>query len=157
MNMIDQPISPDELKNNHNCASLIAERILSHFGFENPSVEIKALEGFGVGLGVGSLCGALSGSLYAINRILENHGVEKDLIDDEVNNFKIQFMKEYGSFECRNIVLEVMEDAPKEMQQDPKQLEFCAHLLNESELKIEELLNYVIAVSNPIMQRYSRM
>lgn len=155
--MIDQPIKPENLENNHNCASLIAERILSHFGIENASVEIQSLEGFGVGMGVGSLCGALSGSMYAINKILANHGVEKELIDEEVNQFKIDFMKKYGSFECRNIVLNVMEEGMKEMQQDPKQLQFCADLLNDSEINIEELLNYVIAVSNPIMQRYSRL
>lgn len=149
-------ISPDDLAQDDNCARLVAKRILHRYLPENKVVDDQLI-GFGKGFNEGSICGAISGSIFAINTILSQKDIPENDILTIVNDFKTDFKENYGGIDC-NALLTNFVGIEDLKQFDPNvQLKGCSNLLTETLHEINEIIDYTITFADPIMKRFDRL
>jgi C_GCAxxG_C_C family probable redox protein len=90
------------------CAEVISKTLLETFSGKAKPEVIKAASGFGGGIAGSTeeLCGALTGGIIAIGALLGRENPGDDLRDcgGLTNKFKKQFLSQFGSLKCRDIL-----------------------------------------------------
>lgn len=87
-----------------NCAQSSAGALLEHYQHPAAKTMESALLTFGGGMGEGSICGAVSGSMAALSLLLEDKGVSKKQIKDQTSKFKACFIRQQGSLDCDDLL-----------------------------------------------------
>lgn len=101
--MTDVTIKTLEVFENNNCAQATASGILNHYHDKDETMFFNTLVGFGGGFGEGSLCGAISGTIAAMSKILYDRKVPKDDIIEARNQLKEKFRETFEFLECREL------------------------------------------------------
>ena len=102
---ITEPVRNDYMKKNSlNCAETIL-RVANNelkLGLDKNALLLAA--GFGGGLGVGNVCGALTGSIMVLSRLyVKSHAHEGTRIKDVEKKLIEAFEKEFGTLLCTPI------------------------------------------------------
>ena len=96
-------------ENENNCARSTACGILSYFNNEqlcNPFH--KAMLPMGGGVGEGSICGSIIGSLSAISLILAERGLIDEEIKEKTDLWKSSIKGKFGTLKCFNLMAKFM-------------------------------------------------
>lgn len=94
-------------KKGYNCAQAVAVPFCAHFGVDK-TLAFKALEGFGSGMGVQGVCGAISGAVFAAG--LKYSDGNLDTPASRLTTYKVsadivqKFEREIGSTCCKEIL-----------------------------------------------------
>ena len=110
---------------NNNCAQATASGILDYYNDKDEQIFFNALLGFGGGFGEGSLCGAVSGSIASMTKILSDRNVGKDDIIEARNQLKDQFSAKFESLECRELTKDYADKNNEERRAN------CANFVRE--------------------------
>ncbi|MHA1303371.1 MAG: C-GCAxxG-C-C family protein [Candidatus Heimdallarchaeaceae archaeon] len=90
-----------------NCSRSTSCGALDHYNFkEQSNNQYKALMAFGGGIGEGSICGSITGSICALSLILSEYGLTEEQILAKIQHFKDQFRDKFGTLYCRDILVE---------------------------------------------------
>lgn len=105
-----------------NCAQSSAGALLKHYQHPAAKTIESAFLPFGGGMGEGSICGAVSGSMAALSLLLEDRGLPKESIKDQSSKFKACFIRQQGSLECQELLkpFQVDGEIPEERQESRK-------------------------------------
>ena len=89
-----------------NCARATGVGLLK--SYEDPDYQVfqSAFLGFGGGMGEGSICGAVSGTIAALGKLLFEKGLDDSQIRDKICLLKQQLKDEYSleSIDCKNFL-----------------------------------------------------
>lgn len=90
----------------NNCARATGVGLLKSHDDPDHQVFQSAFLGFGGGMGEGSICGAVSGTIAAIGKLLFEKGLNDDQIRDKINLLKQQLKEDYKqqSLDCKNFL-----------------------------------------------------
>lgn len=89
-----------------NCAIATGVGLLQSYNDPDHKVFQSAFLGFGGGMGEGSVCGAVSGTIAAIGKLLFEKGLNDNQIRDKIILLKKQLKDEYSqqSLDCKNFL-----------------------------------------------------
>jgi C_GCAxxG_C_C family probable redox protein len=118
------------------CSQVLVLRALERLGTSSPEL-VRAASGLHLGLGVGALCGALSGGCCVLALHLGRGTVEEaedgdlqPLLQELVEWFEAEYRPRHGGIDCRDI-----------LAGDPRnQVRRCPDLIAAVAGKVDELL-----------------
>ena len=87
---------------NYNCAEAVFSAAMDAWGVEMPPETVKAMAGFGGGMGCGNICGAVTGGSAALScKFVEGAGGHTSpLLMKKVRTYMKLVQKEFGSEDC---------------------------------------------------------
>ncbi|ABO50930.1 C_GCAxxG_C_C family protein [Desulforamulus reducens MI-1] len=122
-------------KEGYNCAEAIFLAFREYLAPELSPELVKLITGFGSGVGhAGCLCGALSGSVMALNMVKgrTSNQEKRDAAYDTVRQFHDRFREQFGSTDCR-----VLNPHPHDT---PEQLKNCLKITGGTAKLLMEFL-----------------
>ncbi len=87
------------LDNNRNCAESMLLAANEEYGLDLGENEIELMRGFGGGMGSGITCGAVSGSIAALSKLICIK-VEKERAHEVCKSFVTEFESRFSSSHC---------------------------------------------------------
>lgn len=90
---------------NYNCAEAVFCAAMEAWGVDMPPETVKAMAGFGGGMGCGNVCGAVTGGSAALScRFVEGAGGHSSpALMKKVREYIRLVKTEYGSEQCKNL------------------------------------------------------
>lgn len=86
-----------------NCAESMLAAANEEYGLGLTPGEIELMRGFGGGMGYGTTCGAISGSIAALSKLICVK-VDKDTAHEVTSGFLEEFEKRFASSRCDDLV-----------------------------------------------------
>lgn len=84
-----------------NCAECMLTAANDEYDLGLPKVAIKSMSGFGGGMGIGSVCGAITGGIAALGIMFtEDRGHASPQVKEMTVEFINEFNKSLGSLDC---------------------------------------------------------
>lgn len=137
-----------------NCASACACGIIKNFQNNHNRNIHDSFKAFGEGLGEGSICGCLLGSIAAITKILSDEGIDDYNINHVVNELKIYFKSKFKEINCGDLLIELKNKDGKINFESPKRLDKCSNIIKETVEFAEKLIFENININEPISSMY---
>ncbi len=111
-----------------NCAEAVLAASNDRYSLGLDSNGLRCAAGFGGGMGIRSVCGALTGSIMVMSNLFVKDRAHESTIMKEVNNRLFDICRErYGSIDC-----DVLKDAYYTEEQGCRAVvEFCAEILEQ--------------------------
>ncbi len=117
-------------ENENNCARSTVCGILSYFNNEPLCDPFhKAMLPMGGGVGEGSICGAIIGSLSAISLILAEKGLSDEEIKKRTDLFKSNIKDKFGTLKCFDLMAKFMENEGEIDFEMPGRREKCTDVV----------------------------
>lgn len=105
------------LNRDMNCAESVFLACVDEWDLDVPKDTAKAMGGFGGGLGVEHLCGAVSGGIAALGfLVIEERSHESSRMSELSSELMHRFQEELGSVMCVDIKRDYREDGIKCMK-----------------------------------------
>jgi C_GCAxxG_C_C family probable redox protein len=123
----------------HNCAISTSCALLEYHDLDIEQTK-RSLLTFGGGMGEGSICGAVTGSMVAINLLSYNQSIPVEEIRRRNDQFKQWFAEEFGSLNCGDMLLR-FKDSRGNIIQDAERREHCTNCVIRSVVKVQELVS----------------
>ncbi|MFW9994909.1 MAG: C-GCAxxG-C-C family (seleno)protein [Candidatus Odinarchaeota archaeon] len=140
-NIIDLTMS---VRNDYNCAQATAYGILSYFDhhFEAETLA-KSFVPYGGGVGEGSICGAVLGSLAGLSRILNDKNMIYDDIVKAGTSFKQLVEREFDSYYCKELMKEFSGKEPLTEEMRAKRSQKCSDVIKFCVKTIQSLVENI--------------
>jgi C_GCAxxG_C_C family probable redox protein len=88
-----------------NCAQSTATGLLYHYIYEEAGqILFDSLYPYGGGFHEGGICGAITGTLAGLSFLIVKAGMDKEKITIYSNLFKEEFLKEFPSLRCHELM-----------------------------------------------------
>ena len=97
--MIRDKIKKYSLDEGHNCAESMLLAANEEYGLGLSESEIELMRGFGGGMGAGTTCSAISGSVAALSKLICTK-VDKDTAHEVTGGFIAEFEKRFSHSRC---------------------------------------------------------
>lgn len=90
---------------NYNCAEAIFSAAMEAWEIDMPKETVKAMAGFGGGMGSASVCGAITGGIAALScKFVEGDGGHTSpLLMHKVRRYQKLAKEAYGSVDCKDL------------------------------------------------------
>jgi len=124
-----------------NCAQSTLRLILDAFGYPAEGELIAAaLVPFGGGMKMGSVCGAVSGTIAAMSFIMHRQGLSTDEIVEGTNSMKAEFQKHFNSLLCNDLISPYAPFMDQNAEIAAERRRFCTKLVMSAVASAERVL-----------------
>jgi C_GCAxxG_C_C family probable redox protein len=121
---------------NLNCAETILYAANEEYSLNLEKDSLKIMASFGGGMGIESVCGAITGSLAALGIIfVKDKGHESDLIKSLSKEFFKRFQTEFDNKNCSELKAEYRNDEIRCSKMIYKSAEILEDIINENSEK----------------------
>ncbi len=121
----------DYWNNGKNCARATGAGILKANNDKDYPVLLATFTVYGGGMGEGSVCGAVSGSIGAVSKLLSDLGHDDDFIRTKINDLKsdLKIHFERDSIDCKVMLKEFADDSNVVDYQHPHRRDKCTSVI----------------------------
>ncbi len=129
--------------NNNNCAQSTAVGILKNHNDPSYKIFQTAFTSFGGGMGEGSICGSISGTIAAVSKLLHDKGFEDVIIKDKINDLKNNSKKIFNSqsLDCKVLLKDFQDENGDVNYGHQGRRNRCTFMMNEIVKYADKLLN----------------
>lgn len=121
------------VRKDHNCAQAAAYGILTYFGYDSEAITLaKSFVPFGGGVGEGSICGAVLGSLAGLSRILNYKNMSYRDIVETGKKFKQLAGKQFDTYICKELLKEFTNNKHLTEEMKTKKDQICTDIIKFS-------------------------
>lgn len=115
-----------------NCAECILTATNEEYDLDVPKKAIKSMAAFGGGMGIGSVCGAITGSIAALGIMFaEDRGHASPQVKEMTVELISNFNEKLGSMDCIQL---------KEMYYENQEYR-CIKMMEIAAISLEEIIN----------------
>jgi len=140
VNAVDLAVA--RLGKGHSCAQAVFSAFAEQMGLEYETA-VKLTSGFGGGMGMGSVCGAVTGAIMAIG--LKNGGVDpkaKEQTAKLVREFNDRFTALHHSLNCRDLLgCDLSTPEGRQTAKNKNLFAVCPSIVRDAATILNELLN----------------
>ncbi len=121
----------DYWNNGKNCARATGAGILKANKDNDYPVLLATFTVYGGGMGEGSVCGAISGTIGAVSKLFSDRGYDDDFIRTKINNLKSDLKTHFdrGTINCKDILNEFADDNNEVDYQHPNRRDKCTSVI----------------------------
>ncbi len=125
-----------------NCARATSCSITEFYN-ENQCETLRlALTAFGGGIGEGSICGAITGSLAGMSYILgKKCGLNDAEIRERAKIFKENIRSKFESLDCYELISEFRADGKILKNKEAERRQKCTNIVKESVLEVQQIIS----------------
>lgn len=140
MNELEK-ITSDYWENGSNCAQSSACGLLKFFdNTKNCKMVHDLMLTYGGGVGERSICGAILGSIGAINILMSEKNISEIEIRDISRRFKAKFSDKWGSLYCGNLIEDFIDNDGNVDPLDMDRKEMCTRIVLKAVAIAKEMI-----------------